>query len=402
MHTIGDKRKMLFQKKYVEMFYLILFSISLISSFIINTTFMQYFPVKLFNRINYAVIFFLALKVYVFDKFNYKQLFLITGFFMVAIVSWKKTGIISVMIMIMFILSAKDIDFRKIIQCYFNVNLILILSVTLYSLLGIIRNLIYFRDNTARYSLGVNYPTDYAAYIFYLILAYVFLNYNKLKIVHYLAFIIIALVVYCLTNARLNTIAILLVIPIICIAKLAERKKYVFNLIAVTYWEWTLILPYFFFLLTYYFSWGNRFFMKINTILSGRLAYGHIAIGKYSIPILSQHIHEQGWGGINGFRAFKHSQGSYFFIDSSFIRLLVVYGLIITIFFVVVMLTISIRGTLSHKYLIAALILLITISSLVDQHLLEITFNPFLTAFLAKSINYKKQGVSISNVEEHI
>ena len=51
---------------------------------------------------------------------------------------------------------------------------------------------------------------------------------------------------------------------------------------------------------------------------------------------------------------------------------------------------------MQHRYLLPAIILLMTISCLIDQHLMEITFNPFLLAFLANTTSKAeiiKQGV---------
>ena len=46
-------------------------------------------------------------------------------------------------------------------------------------------------------------------------------------------------------------------------------------------------------------------------------------------------------------------------------------------------LLISVRATLNHSYLLPAIVLLVTISSLIDTHMLEINYNPFLIALFA-------------------
>ncbi|MGK4126857.1 polymerase [Limosilactobacillus vaginalis] len=385
---------------YIESMYLFLLLTTLVVSFISNTTFMEYIPIKFFNRINYIVLFFLVVKIYLFDKYNLIELMGITTVIIVSVISWRVTNITSVMIMVIFILAAKNVHFQKVIRCYFDVNFLMLLLVTSYALVGIIRNLTYLRQGMYRFSLGIDYPTDYAAYIFYLILAYVYLNYKKISFFHYIIFFIIGVALYFITNARLDVITILLVIPIIIIAKRAERAKdKVSRMIVANFWGLTIILPYVYFLFTYYFSWSSKAFMKLNTLLSGRLAYGYIAMQKYPLRLISQRVKEQGWGGIAGLNAFQKSQSNYFFIDSSFIRLLVIYGLILTCFFMVALLKISLKGTINHKYVMPAIILLITISCLIDQHLMEITFNPFLLAFLATTNTVKK---SIANNGEEL
>lgn len=381
----------------IESLYLFLLLITLVVSFLSNTTFMEYIPVKFLNRINYLVIFVLILKIYGLDRYKVKNIILISGILIIAVLSWRITKIPSVMVMVVFILAAKNVNFYKIVKCYFNVNLLMILLITLYAVAGVIKNLAYLRQGIYRFSLGIDYPTDYAAYIFYLVLAYTYLNYKKLKLYHYVTFIVISIALYFITNARLDVISILLIVPIILISKRAEDKaNRVSRIIASNFWSFSFILPYVFFLLTYYFNGTSKWFAKLNEWLSGRLAYGHKALELYPIKLMSQHVKEQGWGGIAGEAAYHGDQSKYFFIDSSFIRLLVIYGLLLTVFFVVVLITISLRETMKHRYLLPAIILLMTISCLIDQHLMEITFNPFLLAFLANTTSKAeiiKQGV---------
>lgn len=386
-----------------ESLYLLLLLITLVVSFLSNTTFMEYIPVKFLNRINYLVLFLLIVKIYVLDKYKVKSIILITGILTIAVLSWRITKIPSVMIMVVFILAARNVNFDKIIKCYFNVNFLMILLISLYAVAGVIKNLAYSRQGIYRFSLGIDYPTDYAAYIFYLLLAYTYLNYKRLKMAHYIVFIAISISLYFITNARLDVISILLIIPVVLISKRAENKaNRISRIVASNYWSLSVILPYVYFLFTYYFNEASKWFVKLNTLLSGRLAYGHKALEIYPIKLISQHVKEQGWGGIAGAAVFHGDQSKYFFIDSSYIRLLVIYGLVLTAFFVIVSVTISLRETIKHSYLLPSIILLMTVSCLIDQHLMEITFNPFLLAFLANTTSETKiikQGVKHGKTE---
>ena len=360
-----------------EEIFLFMFVITLISSFLVNTTFAQFIPVKVFNRINYFTMFVLALKIYILDHYDWERIFVITAILLLVIYSWRKTTYINVMVMVTYMLAAKDVDFNKVIKYYFATNLILIVGITLYSLMGIIKNLSYSRNGIIRFALGIDYPTDYAAYVFYLILAFSYLNYRKLNLKSYFLYAIIAIILNIVTNARLDFILILLTIPVFVIARSAENGNIYSRYFASSYWSQILILPYVYFLLTYYYSPNNHLFLKLNNLLSGRLWYGHEALVKYPIKLLSQNVYEHGWGGVQGLKLFKQAQEKYFFIDSSFIRLLIIYGIIITFLIITIMLLISLKETINHSYLMPAIILLISVSSLIDQHMLEITYNPF-------------------------
>lgn len=379
-----------------EKIYLFMFVITLISSFLINTTFAQFIPVKVFDRVIYLTMFILLIKIYILDNIKLSELLGITVLLLIAVYSWRKTTYIAFMVMATYIVAARSVDFNKIIKYYFNTNLTLILGVTIYSLVGIIKNLAYSRNGVIRYALGIDYPTDYAAYIFYLILAYSFLNYKKLNSKIYLFYGLIAVLLNVMTNARLDVILIFLTIIFFAVSKSAEKRiNPLTRFIASNYWSQILILPYAYLLLNIYFTSKNKIFLKLNNLLSGRLFYGHLALINYPIKLLSQKVNEHGWGGVQGLKLFKQEQEKYFFIDSSFIRLLVIYGLVIFVLVICTMLWISLKGTVNASYLMPTIILLITISSLIDQHLLELTYNPFLLILFAtyeKSKGIKYEG----------
>ena len=102
----------------------------------------------------------------------------------------------------------------------------------------------------------------------------------------------------------------------------------------------------------------------------------------------------QGYGGIAGLKQFYNPQAKYFYLDSSYVRLAVIYGLIIGVLLVVFMTVIAYRSTLRHEFILAAVILLISIHCIVEQHLFDISYDPFLISLIAVSpINSNKAKV---------
>lgn len=375
-----------------ESLYLFLFCVALFVSFIINTTFMSYLVVKYLNYITYLVVGLLLIKIVTFDHYNWWQLIILFGILGLAVISWRKSKITSLMIMTAFVIAARGVDFRKVIHTYLWVNGILLCMTFLYSLIGIISNLMYYRHHIPRFALGIDYPTDLAAYILYFIIAWCFYHYENLTVRDYIVIVIADLLMFLVTNARLDGLMILLFIVAILLTKRADSGKQVSINICKTFWSLSIVLPYAYFLLNYFYSGKNHIMRHIDNLLSGRLSLGSRGLNQYGVTLFGQHVAERGWGGVNGSKMADNQPWKYFFIDSSYMRLLLIYGLIIGIVVVAVVLVISIRSTLKHEYLLPAIMLMITISSLIDQHLLEITFNPFLIALLANNVNYAIKG----------
>ena len=365
-----------------EQLFFFAFTISLIASFVVNTTFMIYLRINQVNWFNYFALFLLVIKIYIFDSFNWKEYIAITITLALAFFSWKKTQINTVMIMFGFILGAKNINFNKIVRHYFNVNFVLLLLIILYSLLGIIRNLAFFRGDVFRYSLGIDYSTDLSAYVFYLCLAYCYLNYRSLNWKKFIGILIIDTIMYLITNTRVDTFLILLIVPVIVLATSSVKTK-MKKFIVSSFWYLNIILPYTFVLLTYYFTFGNPIMVKLNRILSGRLTYGEEGSEKYGVTLFGQKIAEHGWGGAKGLTMMKNNPFGYFYIDSSFIRLLIINGTLLGVITLFIIAFISIRETIHHDYLLPSILFLVVLSSMIDQHLLEITYDPFLLSFLS-------------------
>lgn len=365
-----------------EQLFFIAFTLSLVASFVVNTTFMVYLRLNMVNWVNYAAFALLLVKIYIFDRFDWLEYVVITIVIALSFLSWRNTQINSVMVMAGFICGARGINFEKIIRHYFNVNLTLLLLTALYSLSGVISNLVYFRGDIHRYSLGIDYSTDFSAYVFYLCLAYCYLNYHKMNWQKWLALVGIDIVMYLITNTRLDALLILMIIPVMLVISCPINGK-IHKFIVSSFWYLNIIFPYIFVLLTYYFTFDKPWMVKLNRILSGRLTYGEEGFEKYGVTLFGKKIVENGWGGVKGLHMMKNNPFGYFYIDSSFVRLMVINGLIIGIIAFIALALISVRETIRHNYVLPAIMFLVVLSSLIDQHLLEITYDPFLLSLLA-------------------
>ncbi|MBB1063532.1 hypothetical protein [Limosilactobacillus fastidiosus] len=375
----------------VHLFY-IAFLALYISSFMKTTTYADYVSPNLISRMSYLVVGILLLKIYFFDSLNIKIFSIDTIIFILAVVVWRKTHAFDIVIYASLILGAKNVNFRSLIKWFFMIGLIMITFVIISSQLGIIKDLVYMRNGFGRHSFGINYPTDFGAHILFLILAYCYLRFIDLSWKDYFAFSIIGVILMLLTQARLDVIAIFVTIIVVLIAQKAYKGVKLFREVASFFWIIPVLFAYVAVVASYFYSSSNRIFDLFNNLFSERLRLSHLAISDYGIKLFGNLITERGFGGSSGFHSF-HVFGmgeQYFYIDSSFIRLFVIYGLVTAILFVILMTVIALRSILKSDFCMAGIIVLISISCLVEPHLLDIAFNPFLIAFTASNVYYKK------------
>lgn len=353
--------------------------------FLRNTTFNPFIGSRPFNISSYLVTLLLGFKIFFLDVASKKEKFVAFIILLLAVISWRNSNSNLIIVMVSFILAAKGISFRKIIICYFRTTLIILGFVIFFSLIGVIRDLVFVVAGRAvRYSLGIIYPTDLAAHVLYLVLAHEYLYFKKLNYKYYLSYLLIAIITKIVTDARLSVICMVVSIPVILIARFAEKGNHRrLSVLITTYWIYIPILAFSAVTATYFFDRENHIFFKIDRMLSGRLGYGHLAMGLYPITWFGQKIIEHGLGGGSGLAIFRNHNNGYFFIDSSYIRLVMIYGLVITFIVIGIMVIISIRGIRQYDFALTAVLLVVTLSCLVEQHLLELSFNPFLLALLA-------------------
>lgn len=366
--------------------YFFAFLINFIPAFLMTSMYSTMMPIKIFYYCSYLSALIILFKIFLFDHFSKSS----AWFYMISIpllfLTWKISDSDYAFITGIFILGARNIEFKKIVRWYLTAGTSLLILVMISAGLGIIQNLAYVRDGALRQSFGIIYPTDFAAHVFFLLLAYVYLRFKKFTIYDYLLIAIIAAAVYRFCDARLDVVCILLILPIVLIARMITVKNSLNGKkIVALYWIAIPLLTVITIFVTMFYDASNTIFLKFNEIFSGRLAYNHVGYEKYGFSWLGSHVVEHGWGGEAGMKAFSgHSANfTYFMLDSSFVRIFLIYGTIFAIILLGALITRMIYQIHIGDYLVPSIILLMLVSSFVDHHILDLAYNPFILVILA-------------------
>ena len=123
------------------------------------------------------------------------------------------------------------------------------------------------------------------------------------------------------------------------------------------------------------YSDGNNIWEKLDDTLLARLKLGKRAFTEYGIKIFGQRIEMIGNGGS------LELKGEYFFLDSSYVNILMIWGIA---FLIVVLILFGYacyrnRKDLYFQYAIA----LIAVNCVIAHHLMDIAYNPFMLAVFA-------------------
>lgn len=368
-----------------QIIYEIAFAFEFVVAFLITSTYTDYFSNHMLHILMFVGLALVLLKIFLFDDLTPKWLIIDGLALLLLLLTWRTSKEFSLFSMGIFVLGARNVNFKRIIKIYLYIGLLLLAFVVLSAMAGLIRNLVYRRDmtNIIRQSFGIAYPTDFAAHVLYLILAYAYLKFGKIKWYDYVVFLAAAGFLVKFSDARLSAYAIILAIPVLWIGQRAQKDHLLSRFIASFYWAVPIVSAYLVIIASYFFRPSSHFLNKINNASSGRLYLGHKAISEYGFSMFGKQIVEHGWGGANGLKMSQSSPSNYFFVDSSFLRMTILYGIIMAIIILLAMTKISWDSFQKESFALASIIVIVSVSAMVEQRLLDLAYDPFLIALLA-------------------
>ena len=365
-----------------ELLYQVAFIYLVTISYLQTSTYVDFFAPSTLHRLLFIGLATLAFKIFFLDRHNVWSMFGNIFGFGLLLITWRTSHDFMLVVMGTLVLGARGVSFRQIVKLYYLVGLVGLLYIIMSAEVGIIKNLVFVRDTTGavRRAFGIIYPTDFAAHVLFLVLADAYLAFHRLKWWRYILYMIIAGVVMWGTNSRLDAIAILLIIPITWLGQRAAQGHLISRLVAGFYWPIPILGAYLVIIASYFFTFSNHLFEKVNHALSGRLQFGHTAFVRYGFSKFGQPVQENGWGvGVGA----KKVVTDYFFIDASFLRLLIIFGTIVLLVVLLMMTKISWQSIQTNDYALASIMVIVTVSAILEQRLVDIAYNPFLLAFLA-------------------
>lgn len=225
-----------------------------------------------------------------------------------------------------FILTAFSIlPFDFFLRKYYNVMRFILLLVITLTAFGVIENILYDKDRM-RFGLGFDWTTTAAVFILHILILYNCVRRYKWKENEVYLYSFAIMIVYLFTDSRF--IFVMSILFLTC--ALAQQKFHFFSYSQ----KWMRIalvcLPIGLFLISclcfLLYDANNEMWRALNGILSDRLALGHAGLMKYGTSIFGQPIQWIGY-------SFQQVQGSYNYIDNSYVRFFLDTGILETIFY---------------------------------------------------------------------
>lgn len=291
--------------KILEALYLLILAALIAWSFLNTTKFEVIWPEYLYSDLKAILLLIIILKAGYTGNYNRMDILLIFIIGSTILFNVSRNGYVELEILLLLIIGAKGIDFRKIVRIYFIITAVLLFITIIAALSGKIENLVYLQEGRrSRMALGIGYPTDFSAYVFYGVIAYIYIRSKKLKYLELAVLFALGIGVYFITDARLNTVCIIMTVFIFTYLKIRQdygrkvNKEYRINGI----WSFLLALSpvlcgAFMIVCSILYSTGSTITNLLDRVLNYRLYQGNKAIDIYGFTMWGRYIPMQGYGG---------------------------------------------------------------------------------------------------------
>lgn len=329
------------------------------------------------------------------------------------VLSWHSYSYAFIYELAVLLFLAHGMEFRKILTVHLAVSLAVTLVTVTLALSGRIENLTYYQEAhnyRARMAFGFLYPTDFCAHLFFMTLSYVWLRLRKIRWGEIAAIAVLGIFTWVCCDARTTTLLFALLVLRLGIMKLRAHRtssgrsadhaacgsrtmraarrseeRRTGTAFFSCFREWidrlaVLSAPIFaamIILMSRFYSESSGFLRFVNRVLNNRLYYGHIGFERYNVRLWAQNVEMHGAGG-----AVKRTT-EYFFLDSSYVNILLCLGLVVLAAVLLILVITANRQRKTGDHLKLFLLFLIIVACVIEHHLIEIQTNPFLLLVLA-------------------
>lgn len=244
-----------------------------------------------------------------------------------------------------------------------------------------------------RHAFGWNYSTDAAARVFFAFAALFVLKKGLPHVFHYVlltVFILINLLFMKAKTALVLSCVLLfgtLIYQYLIFPKMKPRRKKKRRtsgstaktaVLAIIQTPMVLAAPILAFVMFHltknYTSDPSVFYNRFSFLdtFRTRLEMGRTALSNYAVTLFGQPVPQKGNGGFS-----LPAGDEYFYIDSSYIRVLVMFGSVVFIFSLLLYAVLSLRAAAAGNIYLLFVLVLIAVDSAIEQYFLNPGCNPF-------------------------
>ena len=305
-------------------------------------------------------------------RFHLKELLVFLLFTLtMLIVSKNRDGLPDINVLLL-VFSARDIEFKKLLGTFSLATFSVLIVTILASKMGIISNMLMSADGGYRYSLGFNYVSFASQRMFFALCSYLMFRGKKISYLELLALLMSTIYMYQQTSTSSPFYLSILILTYALLSIKIFKKEFLIGNF------WTKILVHYGFILALviilyfcFYSSGNLFHL-VDQFTHNRLRLSVNGFQNFGVSWLGQPI------SFTTLDIFGNFTSNYNYIDSSFVQLLVIDGLIVSAFMLFALTKVMRYFVSIQKDIVLACLGIMIIHGMFDPQMLVLRYSPLI------------------------
>ena len=305
-------------------------------------------------------------------RFHWKSLLIALAFlFSMLIVSKNRDGLLDINVLLL-VFSARDIDFRKLLGT-FSLATFLVLCLTIYaSQKGMIDNMFMNADGGYRFSLGFNYVSFASQRLFFALCTYLMFRGKRISYLELLALLLATIYMHQQTSTSSPFyLSILILTYALLSIKIFKKEFIIGNFWSKALAQYGFIVALAVILYFCFYSSGNLFHL-VDQFTHNRLRLSVDGFRNFGVSWLGQPI------SFTTLDMFGNFTSNYNYIDSSFVQLLVIDGLIVSAFMLFALTKVMKYFISIQKDIVLACLGIMIIHGMFDPQMLVLRYSPLI------------------------
>lgn len=305
-------------------------------------------------------------------RFHLKELLVFLLFTLtMLIVSKNRDGLPDINVLLL-VFSARDIEFKKLLGTFSLATFSVLIVTILASKMGIISNMLMSADGGYRYSLGFNYVSFASQRMFFALCSYLMFRGKKISYLELLALLMSTIYMYQQTSTSSPFyLSILILTYALLSIKIFKKEFIIGNFWTKTLVQYGFILALVIVLYFCFYSSGNLFHL-VDQFTHNRLRLSVNGFQNFGVSWLGQPI------SFTTLDMFGNFTSNYNFIDSSFVQLLVIDGLIVSAFMLFALTKVMRYFVSIQKDIVLACLGIMIIHGMFDPQMLVLRYSPLI------------------------
>lgn len=224
------------------------------------------------------------------QNYQIKTLLLYAAFIGLTLYNSWVTGNNVLVITVISCLAVRNSNLTNYIKMIFRIESILLIIHSVIAIVGStfgVFNIVQDIGGVMRYDFGMKHPNSFAALAFNLLIMFIWLKWDRIKIRHIIAMAICAGIVFVFCKTRTNFMTMLIVIGLLFIRKFNHRLDRTIEKLAF------IIVPLFSVFMGFaiiFYTTGNSVIVLLNKILNARISLGAYALAHYRFTLFGQNM----------------------------------------------------------------------------------------------------------------